>query len=164
MIDLRDPSLTAAAVIRALELLPHPEGGHYRETWRDARDETGGENGVAGEHGEGRARGAGTAILFLLADDELSDWHRVDAAELWVWQAGAPLVLTRSPDGTDAEARHLGPDLGLRQSLQLLVPRGHWQTAVSLGRWTLVTCVVAPAFRFSGFEMAPPGWRPTPRR
>lgn len=155
MIDLRDPGLAADAVIRALGLQPHPEGGHYRETWRDE----------PGDHGAGEsARGAGTAILFLLADDELSDWHRVDADELWVWQAGAPLVLTRSPDGHDAEARHLGPDLGLRQSLQLLVPRGHWQTAVSLGRWTLVTCVVAPAFRFAGFEMAPPGWRPTPRR
>ncbi len=172
MIDLRDPGLTAAAVIRALGLLPHPEGGHYRETWRDPPDESGCEDGGGGEDGgedggaagEARARGAGTAILFLLADDELSDWHRVDADELWIWQAGAPLVLTRSPDGTDAEARHLGPDLGLRQSLQLLVPRGHWQTAVSLGRWTLVTCVVAPAFRFSGFERAPPGWRPTPRR
>ena len=150
MIDLRDPALTAAEVIRALELQPHPEGGHYRETWRD-RPDTG-------------DRGSGTAILFLLRDDELSDWHRVDADELWIWQAGAHLVLTTSPDGHDAEARHLGPDLGMRQSLQLLVPRGHWQTAVSLGRWTLVSCVVAPAFRFEGFEMAPPGWRPTPKR
>lgn len=150
MIDLRDPALTAAEVIRALELQPHPEGGHYRETWRD-RPDTG-------------DRGSGTAILFLLRDDELSDWHRVDADELWIWQAGAHLVLTTSPDGHDAEARHLGPDLGMRQSLQLLVPRGHWQTAVSLGRWTLVSCVVAPAFRFEGFEMAPPGWRPMPKQ
>ena len=150
MIDLRDPRLNAAEVIQALDLQPHPEGGHYRETWRD-QPATG-------------ARGAGTAILFLLRDDELSDWHRVDADELWIWQAGAQLVLTTSPDGHDADARHLGPDLGMRQSLQLLVPRGHWQTAVSLGRWTLVSCVVAPAFRFDGFEMAPPGWRPTPKR
>lgn len=150
MIDLRDPALAATDVIRELELRPHPEGGHYRETWRDLP-----------ESGE---RGAGTAILFLLRDDELSDWHRVDADELWIWQAGAHLVLTTSPDGQDAEARHLGPDLGMRQSLQHLVPRGHWQTAVSLGRWTLVSCVVAPAFRFEGFEMAPPGWRPIPKR
>ena len=149
MMDLRDPTLTAAAVIRALALQDHPEGGHYRETWRDEPADGG--------------RGVGTAILFLLTLDELSDWHRVDADELWIWQGGAPLVVTTSPDGHDAEARHLGPDLGLRQSPQLLVPRGHWQTAVSLGSWTLVSCVVTPAFRFEGFEMAPAGWRPTPR-
>ncbi len=149
MMDLRDPALAAATVIRALALRPHPEGGHYRETWRD-------------EPADG-SRGLGTAILFLLGLDELSDWHRVDADELWIWQAGAPLVLTTSPDGHDAEARHLGPDLGMRQSPQLSVPRGHWQTAVSLGGWTLVSCVVTPAFRFEGFEMAPANWRPTPR-
>jgi predicted cupin superfamily sugar epimerase len=149
VIDLRDPDLTADAVIDALALRPHPEGGHYRETWRDQPD--------TGE------RGAGTAIYFLLRGDEFSDWHRVDADELWIWQAGAHLVLTISPDGGDAQARHLGPELGLLQSPQLLVPRGHWQTATSLGRWTLVSCVVAPAFQFEGFEMASPGWRPVPK-
>ncbi len=149
MIDLRDPALAADAVIRALDLQPHPEGGHYRETWRD-------------QPGDGQ-RGAGTAIHFLLGFDEVSEWHRVDAAELWIWQAGAPLTLTTSPDGHDAEARSLGPDLGMRQSPQLLVPSGHWQTAVCMGRWTLVCCVVAPAFHFEGFELAPRDWRPTPR-
>lgn len=150
MIDLRDASQHPTALIRALGLAPHPEGGHYRETWRDAP-----EDGV---------RGAGTAILFLLAADEVSHWHRVDAAEFWIWQAGAPLVLTLSPDGHDAAAQRLGPDLGLGQALQQRVPRGHWQTAVSMGRWSLMSCVVTPAFRFEGFELAPPGWRPTPRR
>lgn len=149
MIDLRDPALTADAVIRALDLQPHPEGGHYRETWRD-RPADG-------------SRGAGTAIQFLLRLDEVSEWHRVDAAELWIWQAGAPLVLTTSPDGHDAQARYLGPDLGMRQSSQLLVPQHHWQTATSVGHWTLVCCVVAPAFAFEGFEMVPRDWRPTPR-
>ena len=150
MIDLRDPTLEAEAVIRALGLAPHPEGGHYRETWRD-------------RPAEGDARGAMTAIHFLLRDDEVSEWHRIDADEMWIWQAGGPLVLTTSPDGHDAQARHLGPDLAMRQATQCLVPRGHWQTAASLGRWSLVCCVVAPAFRFEGFELAPPGWRPRPR-
>ncbi len=150
MIDLRDPRLAADAVIRALGLEPHPEGGHYRETWRD-RPADGG-------------RGSGTAIHFLLRGEELSDWHRVDADELWIWQAGAHLVLTTSSDGHDAEARHLGPDLALRQSQHLLVPRGHWQTAVSLGAWTLACCVVTPAFRFEGFELAQKDWRPVPKR
>ncbi len=149
MIDLRDPMLEARDVIAALRLLPHPEGGHFRETWRDAPADG--------------SRGASTAILFLLGLDELSEWHRVDADELWFWQAGAPLSLTTSPNGHDAEAHTLGPDLGLNQHLQAAVPRHHWQCAVSLGRWTLVSCVVAPAFSFDGFELAPPGWRPTPR-
>ena len=142
MIDLRDPGADAASVIRALDLRPHPEGGHYRETWRDAPADGG--------------RGAGTAILFLLADGEVSRWHRVDAAELWIWQAGAPLALTLAPGGEST----LGPDLRTGAMLQRLVPAGVWQAARPLGAWTLCCCVVAPAFRFDGFEMAPLGWEP----
>ncbi|HYF08765.1 MAG TPA: cupin domain-containing protein [Acetobacteraceae bacterium] len=147
--DLRDPSVSAREVIAALDLHPHPEGGHFREIWRDAAPEGG--------------RGAGTAIYYLLAADEVSHWHRVDAAECWHWYAGGPLALTISSDGHDATAVHLGPDLGLNQRPFALVPRGAWQTAVSLGRWTLVGCTVSPAFRFEGFEMAPADWRPMPR-
>jgi predicted cupin superfamily sugar epimerase len=149
VVNLRDPSVKAEAVIAALGLQPHPEGGFYRETWRDTPADG--------------TRGAGTAILFLLALDQFSHWHRVDAAELWIWQAGAPLVLSVSPDGHDASAHWLGPDLAARQSLQFVVPRHHWQAATSLGAWTLVTCTVSPAFEFAGFEMAPPDWRPLPR-
>ncbi len=141
--DLRDPAIPAQAVVAALGLLAHPEGGHYRETWRD-RPADGG-------------RGAGTAILFLLAEGEVSHWHRVDAAELWIWQAGAPLLLEVSGD---VPAVTLGPLLGEGQALQGLVPPGAWQSARSRGAWTLVTCTVSPAFRFEGFELAPPGWRP----
>ena len=140
--------MTAEEVIALLDLKPHPEGGHFRETFRDAPD---------------GGRGASTAIYYLLKAGEVSHWHRVDAAEVWHWHAGAPLVLTLSPNGHDAEARHLGPELRTGQRPQLVVPAGHWQTATSLGAWTLVGCTVAPAFRFEGFELAPPGWRPTPR-
>ena len=140
---------SAAEVIALLGLAPHPEGGHYRETHRDSREVDG--------------RSVGTAIYYLLDVGEVSGWHRVDAAETWHWYAGAPLVLTVSPDGHDAAAHHLGPDLARRQRPQLVVPAGHWQTATSLGAWTLVGCTVAPGFRFEGFEMAPPDWRPTPR-
>ncbi|MCJ2006469.1 cupin domain-containing protein [Methylobacterium sp. J-059] len=141
--------MTAAGVIAALGLRPHPEGGHYRETFRDPRL-------VAG-------RSVGSAIYYLLDVGEVSAWHRVDAAEIWHWHAGAPLVLTVSPNGHDAAAHHLGPDLARGQRPQLVVPEGHWQTATSLGAWTLVGCTVSPAFDFAGFEMAPPDWRPTPR-
>ena len=137
MTDLRDSAADPASVIRALGLQPHPEGGHYRETWRDSPA-----NG---------ARGAGTAILFLLAAGESNRWHRVDAAELWIWQAGAPLKLSVEPH----MAYRLGPSLPAGDTLHGLVPAHAWQRAETLGGWSLCTCVVAPAFRFSGFEMRP---------
>jgi predicted cupin superfamily sugar epimerase len=146
VIDLRDPSLDAQAVREGLGLAPHPEGGAYREIWRDAPD--------------GGGRGAATSIFFLLAAGERSHWHRVDAAELWIWQAGAPLALELSTTSGQIETIRLGPDLGAGQRLQAVVPAGDWQAAKSLGAWTLVSCVVAPAFTFSGFELAPPGWTP----
>lgn len=143
-------SMNAAEVIRLLDLRPHPEGGHYRETFRDPRSIDG--------------RAASTAILYLLDVGETSEWHRIDATEVWHWHAGAPLSLTISPNGHDASAHHLGPDLARGQRPHLVVPAGAWQTATSLGAWTLVGCTVAPGFSFEGFELAPPGWRPTPRR
>lgn len=144
-------ALSAREVIRLLDLERHPEGGHYRETFRDPRTDQAG-------------RSLGTAIYFLLDVGEASHWHRVDATEIWHWHAGAPLVLTVSPDGHDAQASYLGPDLKTGQRPQLVVPAGWWQTATSLGAWTLVGCTVAPGFDFAGFELAPPDWRPTPRR
>ncbi len=145
--DLRDTTLPAAGVIAALGLRPHPEGGHYREVWRD--------------HPPGGGRGAGTAILYLLAAGEVSHWHRVtDAAEGWHWHAGAALALSLSPDGAGREEALLGPDLGAGQRPFALVPAGWWQAARPLGAWVLVGCTVSPAFEFGGFEMAPPGWAP----
>ena len=146
MIDLRDSSQSARAVCEALSLLPHPEGGHYREMWRD-RPAAGG-------------RGAGTSILFLLAAGERSRWHRVDAAEIWLWQAGAPLLLGIHADEAGRQDVRLGPDLAGGEALQAAVPARAWQEASSLGAWSLVGCVVAPAFEFAGFEMAPAGWAP----
>jgi len=147
-VNLLDPALEAAAVIAALGLRPHPEGGHYRETWRDLP--------------EGGGRGAGTAIHFLLAAAERSHWHRVDAAELWLWQGGGPLVLALSPDAATAPREVvLGPDLGAGQALIGVVPKGWWQAARPAGgRWCLVSCTVSPAFDFAGFELAPAGWEP----
>ena len=135
MTDLRHSGADPASVIAALALHPHPEGGYFRETWRDAPADG--------------ARGAGTAILFLLTAGQPSRWHRVDAAELWIWQAGAPLALTVEPH----PPLRLGPDIAVGEALHGLVPAHAWQTAASLGAWTLCTCVVAPAFSFAGFEM-----------
>ena len=140
---------SAKEIIALLELAPHPEGGWYRETWR-------------AEAAEGE-RASGTAIYYLLEAGDVSHWHRVDAAEIWHWYAGAPLVLTVSANGHDAEAMHLGPELATGQRPQRVVPEGWWQSAVSLGAWTLVGCTVSPGFEFQGFEMAPPDWRPSPR-
>lgn len=142
--------MSAAEVIRLLDLEPHPEGGHYRETFRDP----------AGPQG----RGHSTAIYYLLDVGETSEWHRVDAAEVWHHYAGAPMVISLSSNGHDASAHHLGTDLRTGQRPQIVVPAGCWQSATSLGAWTLVGCTVSPGFAFSGFEMAAPGWRPTPRK
>ena len=136
-------------IIAALDLQPHPEGGYYRETFRDPRQENG--------------RSVGTAIYYALGIGDVSAWHRVDATEIWHWYAGAPLALTVSPNGHDAEAHRLGPNLAQAERPQAIVPATWWQTAESLGEWTLVGCTVAPGFTFEGFEMAPPDWRPTPR-
>jgi predicted cupin superfamily sugar epimerase len=139
--------LGAREIIRLLNMQPHPEGGHYAETFRAPAPDG--------------ARPASTLIQFLLQADEVSAWHRVDADEMWLWQAGGPLVLTTSPpDGKGASTLTLGPDLRAGQNLQGIVPAHHWQAAETLGAWTLVSCVVAPGFDFAGFELAPPDWRP----
>ena len=154
--------LTAQDVIDRLALSPHPEGGWFRETWRgEPLSGQGVGQGIDQEtNQEGRA--CGTAIYYLLAAGDFSHWHRVDAVEIWHWHSGAPLVLSVSENGRDAAARHLGGDLLAGQAPQLMVPAGWWQSATSLGAWTLVSCTVSPGFEFSGFEMAPPDWRPHP--
>lgn len=132
---------TAEDIIARLGLQPHPEGGWYRQSW-------------VGPEVAGRA--SGTAILFLLRAGEVSHWHRVDADEIWLWHAGAPLILSM---GAEAARHHrLGPDVLAGEAPQLVVPAGHWQAARSLGAFTLVSCTVSPGFRFAGFELAPPGW------
>ena len=138
--------LTAADIIRILELQPHPEGGHYRETFRDT------------ETIDGR-RAASTAIYFLLARGERSHWHKVDAVEIWHWHAGAPLRLEIAGDHQRTTIM-LGPDIAAGQRPQGMVPTGAWQAAETLGDWTLVGCTVAPGFEFSGFELAPKDWSP----
>jgi predicted cupin superfamily sugar epimerase len=140
--------MTALELIARLSLQPHPEGGHYVETFRDRP--------------AGGGRGALTCIHFLLQAGEVSAWHRIDASEVWHFAAGAPLVLTLSPDGQRSKAHRLGPDVLSGQRPHVVVPPSCWQTARSLGTWTLVSCIVAPAFEFQGFELAPPGWRPAP--
>ncbi len=147
----------AEALIRLLDLQPHPEGGYFREMFRD-----GPSAGPAPEAGE---RAASTAIYFLLRDGEVSHWHRVDAAEVWHWYAGAPLELGISEppkDGERASVRYhrLGNRLFETERPQAVVPAGAWQMARSLGAYTLVGCTVAPGFQFEGFELAPPGWSP----
>jgi len=128
-----------------LSLEPHPEGGHYRETFRDDRKIDG--------------RSASTAIYFLLARGERSHWHRVDAVEVWHHYAGAPLGLSIAENGVMRAVR-LGADLAAGEQPQAAVPAGAWQAAESLGDWTLAGCTVAPGFEFSGFMPAPPDWSP----
>ncbi|MEP9354071.1 cupin domain-containing protein [Xanthobacter sp. KR7-65] len=137
--------LSADAVIALLELSPHPEGGHFRETFRDTAP--------------GGGRGASTAIYFLLKAGERSHWHRVDASEVWHWHAGAPLTL-RIADSSGKRDLILGSNLAAGERPQGVVPPHAWQAAESRGAWTLVGCTVAPAFDFAGFELAQPGFEP----
>lgn len=138
--------LEAPEIIRLLDLKPHPEGGHYRETFRDER-----------EFADGRA--ASTAIYFLLARGEVARWHRIDAAEVWHWYAGAPLELTTAVGREPPHIQILGIDLASGARPQIVVPSGVWQQARCLGDFTLAGCTVAPGFTFGGFELAPPGFR-----
>jgi predicted cupin superfamily sugar epimerase len=144
------PATSAAELIRLLDLQPHPEGGHYRQTFRDAR---------ALENG----RSASTAIYFLLARGERSHWHKVDAVEVWHFYAGSPLLLEVAvTEHGPVECLTLGSDLARGERPQAIVPAETWQAAQSLGDWTLVGATVAPGFEFAGFELAPPDWTPKP--
>jgi predicted cupin superfamily sugar epimerase len=136
----------AELLIARLELKPHPEGGHFRETFRDERP---------------GARAFSTAIYFLLKRGEASRWHRIDAAEAWHWHAGAALSLhIAERDAGPVDRVRLGPDLAAGERPQAIVPAGAWQAAESLGDWTLVGCTVAPGFEFSRFWLAPEAWNP----
>jgi uncharacterized protein len=138
--------MQATDIITALGMAPHPEGGWYVQTFRDAPQ---------------GGRGYSTAIYYLLEAGQRSHWHRViDAAEVWHFYDGAPLELRLSPDGRACATQILGLDLAGGQRPQVIVPANHWQAARSLGAWTLVGCTVAPGFEFASFEMAPPGWEP----
>ena len=132
------PALTAADIIARLGLKPHPEGGHYRETFRDSRCDAGG-------------RACSTAIYFLLARGERSHWHRIDAIEVWHYYAGAALSL-QIADGDGRRVVQLGSDLAAGEQPQAIVPAHAWQAAESTGEWTLVGCTVAPGFDFSDYE------------
>lgn len=139
-------SLSADEIIRLLRLQQHPEGGHFCETFRD----------TAGRDGRERS----TAIYFLLKAGERSHWHRVDAVEVWHFYAGAPLALKIAEQGKPQRVVQLGADLADGQRPQAVVPAQAWQSAASLGDWTLVGCTVAPGFQFEGFELAPVTWEP----
>src|SRR5450432_2839431 len=134
-------SSEADRLIALLDLAPHPEGGHFRETFRDRPD--------------GEGRGHSTAIYFLLKAGDASRWHRVDVAEVWHFYRGAPLELHIG------KRRYvLGSNIDEAQVPQIVVPAGAWQAAESLGDYTLVGCTVAPGFEFSKFEVAPDGFQP----
>jgi hypothetical protein len=139
--------MNAEEIIETLGMARHPEGGWFKETFRDpdTRDK----------------RPVSTAIYYLLEKGDRSHWHRVDAAEVWHFYAGSPLALSLSADGKLVQALLLGSDIAAGVLPQIVVPKGCWQAAEPTGDWTLCGCTVAPGFVFEGFEMAPPGWAPT---
>jgi len=143
---------TAEQIIAALNLAPHPEGGWYRQTWAASPGHS--PNGHSPDD-----RPSGTCIYFLLKSGQASHWHRVDAAEIWLYHTGAPLILSRAAtDKGPAHEATLGPDILAGQSPQLIVAPNHWQAARTTGDWTLVSCTVSPGFQFETFELAPKGF------
>lgn len=135
------------ALIAALGLTPHPEGGWFAETWREPAAEG--------------TRAASTAIYYLLRAGELSRWHRVDATEVFHHYGGAPLELRIALTSAGPAVRHvLGSDIEAGGRPQVIVPAGAWQSAMPRGDWSLVGCTVAPGFEFAGFELAPSAWEP----
>ena len=139
--------MTAAEIIARLELRRHPEGGHYRETFRDTRADVNG-------------RSCATAIYFLLARGEVSHWHRIDVPEVWHYYAGSALTLRIANEGCTEHLVRLGPDLAAGERPQAIIPPSAWQCAETTGDWTLVGCTVAPGFEFASFELAKPDWSP----
>jgi len=137
---------SAAELVARLGLTPHPEGGHFRETFRDPS-------------GDEAGRAHSTAIYFLLARGERSHWHRIDAVEVWHYYAGCALSLQIADDQGRRSVR-LGPDFAAGERPQAIVPAQAWQAAETTGDWTLVGCTVAPGFEFAKFELAPKGWQP----
>jgi uncharacterized protein len=146
MAEDRPGEMTADEIITLLKMQPHPEGGHFVETFRDTHPDGG--------------RDHSTGIYFLLRSGEFSHWHKVDASEMWHWYAGSPLALHISEDGKTSRTHRLGNDLVAGERPQAVVPPHVWQAAESMGDWTLVGCTVAPAFDFAGFELAPKDWQP----
>jgi predicted cupin superfamily sugar epimerase len=138
--------ISAADIVAWLGLKPHPEGGHYRETFRDP-------------HSDAAGRAFSTAIYFLLARGERSHWHRIDAVEVWHYYAGDALILQIADDAGQRSIR-LGPDLAAGEMPQAIVPPHAWQAAETTGDWTLVGCTVAPGFDFAKFELAARDWTP----
>lgn len=136
----------AHEVIARLALEAHPEGGFFRETWRDEPADGG--------------RGRGSSIFFLLRGGEQSRWHRIDSTEIWHFYEGAPLELLVTGDGEHVTRHVMGPGLFDGETPQAIVPPDAWQSARSLGDWTLVGCTVSPAFEFDFFEMADDDFRP----
>ncbi|GGD76692.1 cupin domain-containing protein [Croceicoccus mobilis] len=140
----------AQDIITALSMQPHPEGGWYKETWR-----------------EGEGRGLASGILYLIEEGQRSHWHRIDAAEMWIYNAGSPLTLSIA-SGDDGETVVpdviLGPDVVAGQQIQHVYRPGEWQAAHAAAGWTLVSCIVSPGFRFEGFELAAPDWVPAASR
>lgn len=143
----KEMNAEAAEIVQLLDLAPHPEGGFYRETFRDSTTDA-------------RGRATSTLIYFLLEEGQISRWHKVDATETWHYYAGAPLLLSLSRDGEDLTTQTLGKDLFAGERPQFVIPAHWWQSAQSLGAWTLVGCGVAPGFEFSGFELAASGFAP----
>ena len=135
----------ASALIRLLDLTPHPEGGYYREVFRSPR--------MVRASDSAAERAAVTTIYFLLVAGQHSRWHRITSDEVWHYYEGDPLELIWLDAAKTVARRHvLGQSTDKCQPVQI-VPGGCWQAARSLGEYTLVGCSVAPGFEFADLSL-----------
>ncbi len=129
-------------LVEKLGLVPHPEGGWYREIHRSsARVET-----------SRGSRSALTTIYYLLEREQLSRWHVVEADEVWHFYAGAPLELLSYEPSVRRVVRHVLGDVHAGNSPVAVIATGVWQAARSLGEYSLVGCTVGPGFEFEDFR------------
>lgn len=142
--------MTAASIIELLGLQPHPEGGHYAETFRSTL--------VVSASWQASALSASTAIYYLLTAGEFSSFHRIRSDEIWHFYGGAPLRLHQLSPAGNHSAVELGMDLFRGERPQAVVPAGIWQAAEVAAddetSFSLVGCTVAPGFEFRDFEIA----------
>jgi predicted cupin superfamily sugar epimerase len=135
----------AAELIRALDLVPHPEGGFFREAFRSR-------SRVRPADGRGD-RAALTTIFFLLPEGHVSRWHAVSSDEVWHLYEGGPLELILAPpDLARLEHTRLA-SVGAEERPARTVPAGWWQAALSIGEYSLAGCTVAPGFEYVDFRL-----------
>ena len=126
-------------IIEKLKMIPHPEGGYFKESYRNENV---------------------SLIYYLLKKNEKSHWHRLTKNEILHFYNGDPLKLLISKDGKNIEKIILNNKINNDQIFHYIVKAGTWFSMESQGEYSLIGCTVAPSFDYDDFELAPKNWKP----